>query len=169
MFTTNLNDFENQEHKGRISSKAGPGPLPAIFAWVASAQTAFDTKISKMTPSEAGVWLLFWCQIIEIHRTLPPQELKSWPTIHFLKLSSLSMTWYPDVEVPRDGSCSLWALGENETSSFHTYCSVKIQYATVKTKAKHQTWLDSLNVALVSRNVGTEGWVKSRRRTCHLV
>ena len=54
MFTTNLNDFENQGHKGRISSKAGPGPLPAIFA-VASAQSAFDTKISNMSPSEAGV------------------------------------------------------------------------------------------------------------------
>ena len=106
---------------------------------------------------------------IEIHRTLPPQELKSWPTIHFLKLSSLSMTWYPDVEVPRDGNCSLWALGENETNSFHTYCSVKIQYATVKIEAKHRTWLHSLNVALMSRNFRTEGWAKSRRRTCHLV
>ena len=55
---------------------------------------------------------------IEKHRILP-QELKSWPTIHFLKLSSLSMTWYPDVEVARDGKSPLWALGENETNCFH--------------------------------------------------
>ena len=44
----------------------------------------------------------------------------------------LSTTWYPDVGVPRDGKSPLWALGENETNSFHTYCSVKRKYATVK-------------------------------------
>ena len=28
-------------------------------------------------------------------------------------------TWYPDVENPRDGNSSLWALGENETQCPH--------------------------------------------------
>ena len=31
----------------------------------------------------------------------------------------LSMTWYPDVEVARDGKSPLWAPGENETNSFN--------------------------------------------------
>ena len=51
------------------------------------------------------------------------------------------MTWYPDMEVARDGKSPLWAPGENETNinKLLSPSVLEVQYATVKIKAKHQT------------------------------
>ena len=156
------------------------GPVEKLdFSWNCNLHTAYLKNIFTWLWNESyplltnkhaiPIWTKCWETILKVKKVRNPfLGNNGRSAIARSPWNPLSMTWYPDVEVARDGKSPLWALGENETNLLSPTV-LEVQYATVKIQAKHQTWLDSLNVALMSRNVRTEGWAKSRRRTCHLV
>ena len=107
------------------------GPVEKLdFSWNCNLHTAYLKNIFTWLWNESyplltnkhaiPIWTKCWETILKVKKVRNPfLGNNGRSAIARSPWNPLSMTWYPDVEVARDGKSPLWALGENETNCFH--------------------------------------------------